>query len=46
MERELGIKKRAEPPPVIRYLKDKTKITWETEKKRIINKHETFEFQW
>jgi len=46
VERELGIKKRAEPPPKIRYLKDNTKITWETDKKRVIRKHETFEFQW
>ena len=46
VERELGIKKRAEPAPKISYLKDKIRITWETDKKRIIKKHETFEFQW
>lgn len=46
VERELGVKKRAEPAPKISYLKDKTKITWQTDKKRTIKKHETFEFQW
>jgi hypothetical protein len=44
--KELGIKKRADPAPKITYLKDKIKITWETDKKRVIGKHETFEFQW
>ena len=46
VERELGLKKRADPPAKIEYLSDKTKITWENDKTRILNKHETFEFHW
>lgn len=43
--RDLGIKTRADPPAKIKYLKDKTEITWETEN-RITEKHDSFEFQW
>jgi len=46
VERELGLKKRADPPAKIQYLSDKTKIIWETEKTRTLNKHEAFEFHW
>ncbi|HSA98505.1 MAG TPA: hypothetical protein VLF17_05455 [Candidatus Nitrosotenuis sp.] len=44
--KDLGVKKRAEPPPTISYSKDKTIIKWESMDKRIINRHDTFEFQW
>lgn len=44
--RELGIKKRVEQAPVIKYLEDKTVITWESDKNRILKPHEAFEFQW
>lgn len=44
--RGLGIKKRAEPPANIRYLKDSTEIIFETAKKHNIQAHDTFEFQW
>ncbi len=46
VERELGLKKRADPPAKIQYLSDKTKIIWETEKTRTLNKHGAFEFHW
>ena len=46
VEKELGLKKRADPPAKIQYLSDKTKITWKTDKNRTLNKHETFEFHW
>ncbi len=44
--RDRGIKKIAEPPPNIRYLKDRTEIIFETAKKHNIQAHDTFEFQW
>jgi hypothetical protein len=44
--RELGIKRRAEPPANIRYLKDSTEIIFETAKKSNIQAHDTFEFHW
>jgi len=44
--RELGIKKRAEPPPKIKYHANKTVINWETSSKQILNPHDTLEFQW
>lgn len=44
--KELGIKKRAEPPPKIEYLKNKTRITWENQKNQKINPHDVYEFQW
>jgi hypothetical protein len=46
VQRELGLKKRAEPPSTIKYLSKKTKISWETEKKHKINRFDAFEFQW
>ena len=46
VEKELGLKKRADPPAKIQYMSDKTKVTWETDKTRTLNKHETFEFHW
>jgi len=44
--RDRGEKQRAEPPPTIRYLKDRTEIIFETAKKHNIQSHDTFEFQW
>ena len=44
--RELGIKKRAEPPAKTRYLDDRTEITWENDKKNVINRFDSYEFQW
>lgn len=44
--RELGIKKRAEPPPKIKYHKKSTEIIWETSKNTKILAHNTFEFHW
>jgi len=44
--KELGIKKRAEPPPKIKYNKKTTEITWETDKNIKISAHKTFEFHW
>lgn len=44
--KELGIKKRAEPPSKTNYKSDIIEMTWETDKKHIINKHDAFEFQW
>jgi hypothetical protein len=44
--RDRGIKKMAEPPPNIRYLKDRTEVTFETAKKHNMQAHDTFEFQW
>jgi len=44
--KELGYKTRVDPPPKIRFLKNKTEITWETAKNRIINPYDSFEFQW
>lgn len=40
------MKKRVEPPPTITYLKDKTKIVWETADKQIINRFSAYEFKW
>ena len=44
--RNLGDKRRAEPPANIKYLKDRTEIVWETAKKHNIQTHDVFEFQW
>ncbi|MFB5612247.1 MAG: hypothetical protein ACE5RL_02980, partial [Nitrosarchaeum sp.] len=44
--RDLGIKRRAEPPANIRYLKDHTEVIFETAKKCNIQAHDTFEFHW
>ena len=44
--KELGYKTRVDPPPKIKFLKNKTEITWETSQKRIINPYDSFEFQW
>ena len=44
--RELGIKKRAEPASKIVDYPDVTEVIWENDKKHIINRHDTFEFQW
>jgi len=43
---ELGLKKRAEPTPTIKHLKDKTEVIWETAKNHKVNQHDAFEFQW
>ncbi|KAF6242583.1 hypothetical protein C6988_07875 [Nitrosopumilus sp. b1] len=43
---DLGMKKYAESPPQIKYLKDKTVIVWESNKKQKIHPHDAFEFQW
>lgn len=42
----LGIKKRAEPPPIIRYSNDKTLIEWETKDRQTINRFSAYEFKW
>jgi hypothetical protein len=42
----LGMKKRAEPPPKITYSKDKIKIEWETTENQIIMAYPTYEFKW
>lgn len=44
--KDLGAKKRAEPAPKINYLPKTTEIIWENDKKHVINKYDTFEFQW
>jgi len=44
--KELGYKTRADPPPKIKFLKNKTEITWETADKRKTNPYDSFEFQW
>ena len=44
--KELGYKTRVDPPPKIRFLKNKTEITWETSKNRKINPYDSFEFKW
>ena len=44
--RELGIKKRAEPASKIIYHPDTTEITWENDKRHILNRYDTLEFQW
>jgi class 3 adenylate cyclase len=46
VERDLGLKKRADPPAKISYEPEYTKIIWEIDKKRTLQKHETFEFHW
>ena len=46
VQRELGLKKRAEPSPKTKYLPKKTEISWTTEKKHNINRFDAFEFQW
>jgi len=46
VNRELGLKKRAEPPPKIKYLPNKTEISWSNDKKHIINRYDAYEFQW
>lgn len=40
------MKKRVEPPPTITYLKDKTRIVWETANKQVINRFSAYEFKW
>jgi hypothetical protein len=42
----LGEKRRAEPPANVKYLDDRTEISWETAKNHKIQSHDTFEFQW
>jgi len=44
--RDLGDRRRAEPPANIKYLDKRTEIIWETVKKHIIQAHDTYEFQW
>jgi hypothetical protein len=44
--RNLGDKRRAEPPANIKYLDKRTEIVWETAKKHNIQAHDVFEFQW
>lgn len=44
--KELGYKTRVDPPPKIKFLKNKTEITWETAQDRKINPYDSFEFQW
>jgi len=44
--RDLGDRRRAEPPASIKYLDERTEIVWETTKKHKIQSHDTFEFQW
>ena len=46
IDRELGHKIRAEPPPSIKYFDERTEITWEISKKHNIQAHDTFEFEW
>lgn len=42
----LGIKKRIDPPPNIKYLNNHTKVFWESEKNKPIMQHEVLEFAW
>jgi hypothetical protein len=42
----LGIKKRADPPPTIRYSNGKTLIEWETKDRQTINRFSAYEFKW
>ncbi|MBS3922406.1 MAG: hypothetical protein KGZ37_04565 [Nitrosarchaeum sp.] len=42
----LGRKLRVNDPPKIRYTNEKTKIVWESPKNRIMNPHDSYEFQW
>jgi len=44
--RDLGEKRRAEPPANVKYFDDRTEIVWETAKNHKIQPHDTFEFQW
>jgi len=44
--KNLGDKRRAEPPAIIKYLGERTEIVWETAKKHKIQAHDAFEFQW
>jgi hypothetical protein len=44
--RDLGEKRRAEPPANVKYLDDRTEIVWETAKNHKMQSHDTFEFQW
>jgi hypothetical protein len=44
--RDLGDRRRAEPPATIKYLDNHTEISWETGKKQNIQSHDAFEFQW
>lgn len=44
--RDLGDKRRAEPPANIKYIENITEISWETAKNHKIQAHDTFEFQW
>ena len=44
--RDLGDKRRAEPPAKIEYHNEHTEIVWETTKNHKILAHDTYEFQW
>jgi hypothetical protein len=44
--RDRADKRRVEPPPIIKYLDDRTEITWESAKNHKILAHDVFEFQW
>jgi len=44
--KELGQKRRAEPPPEVKYLDNHTEIVWETKKNHRIDKYDTYEFRW
>jgi hypothetical protein len=44
--KNLGEKRRAEPPADIKYLDNRTEISWETAKNHKIQPHDTLEFQW
>ena len=45
---ELNIKRRADPPAKIQYIDNnkKIKVSWQNSKDNIIQKHDSFEFQW
>ena len=46
VNRELGLKKRSDIPAKIKYLPNKTEVSWSSNKKYAINRHDAFEFQW
>jgi len=45
IDRELGVKKIADPAPLVSYTASKTKISWEP-KNQVFKKHQALEFQW
>jgi len=44
--RDRADKRRVEPPPITRYLDDRTEIIWESAKNHKIQAHDVFVFQW